>query len=207
MKTKQIIIMKTTSIIKVIIIVLFLWNSNTVSAQDKGTSGFSVGFGGATSNSFLNTTTNIFSSILSNNIDYRDGKAIGVFYIKGEYALIDKLMLGYTYGLESIKDDVYLNNVKKGKLTTKYNTISLDLDYHYISKEKFQMYSGFGLAYTFESAKYKGEVISSVGNGKDKYFNFQINALGFRYGKNFGVFAELGYGYKGILNLGLSYQF
>jgi hypothetical protein len=37
--------------------------------------------------------------------------------------------------------------------------------------------------------------------------NFQITAVGVRLGKSLGGFMELGFGYKGLLNFGLSYQF
>jgi hypothetical protein len=39
------------------------------------------------------------------------------------------------------------------------------------------------------------------------YPTFQITPFGVRAGKQTGVFAEIGYGYKGIINLGLSSRF
>jgi hypothetical protein len=36
---------------------------------------------------------------------------------------------------------------------------------------------------------------------------YQINAFSLRVGKSFGGFFELGYGYNGIVNLGVSYKF
>jgi hypothetical protein len=56
------------------------------------------------------------------------------------------------------------------------------------------MYSGIGLAY-FTSDEY------------DTNFSFQATALGFRVGKKLAAFAELGFGYKGIAQIGASYQF
>jgi hypothetical protein len=35
----------------------------------------------------------------------------------------------------------------------------------------------------------------------------QLTPFGIRYGKNTGAFAEIGWGYKGILNLGVSAKF
>jgi len=42
---------------------------------------------------------------------------------------------------------------------------------------------------------------------KDGYFNFQVNALVFRFGYKLAGIIEFGNGYKGIANIGLSYQF
>ena len=73
-------------------------------------------------------------------------------------------------------------------------TIAVESDYRYISKDSFQMYSGLGLAY-FTADQYTTN------------FSFQISALGFRVGKNLAAYAELGFGYKGIVHFGASYQF
>jgi hypothetical protein len=56
------------------------------------------------------------------------------------------------------------------------------------------MYSGIGLAY-FTTGEY------------DTNFSFQGTALGFRVGKKLAAYAELGFGYKGIAQIGASYQF
>ncbi|MFT6797792.1 MAG: hypothetical protein ACJART_002946, partial [Maribacter sp.] len=73
-------------------------------------------------------------------------------------------------------------------------TIAIETDYRYISKPSFQMYSGIGLAY-FTTGEY------------DTNFSFQGTALGFRVGKKLAAYAELGFGYKGIAQIGASYQF
>ncbi len=42
---------------------------------------------------------------------------------------------------------------------------------------------------------------------KDSFFNFQLNAVGIRVGKTLASFIEFGFGYKGLINLGVSAQF
>jgi hypothetical protein len=56
------------------------------------------------------------------------------------------------------------------------------------------MYSGVGLAY-FTSDEYNTNL------------SFQVNALGFRVGKKLAAYAELGFGYRGMINVGASLQF
>ncbi|MFT7073036.1 MAG: hypothetical protein ACJAX3_002028, partial [Patiriisocius sp.] len=73
-------------------------------------------------------------------------------------------------------------------------TFALETDYRYVSKPSFQMYSGVGLAY-FTSDEYNTNL------------SFQVNALGFRVGKKLAAYAELGFGYRGMINVGASLQF
>ena len=73
-------------------------------------------------------------------------------------------------------------------------TFALETDYRYVSKPSFQIYSGLGVAY-FTSDQY------------DTNLSFQINALGFRVGKKLPAYAELGFGYKGRVELGAPINF
>lgn len=38
------------------------------------------------------------------------------------------------------------------------------------------------------------------------YFEYQITPIGIRYGKKWGGFAEIGFGYRGILSFGMFYN-
>ncbi|MCK4288204.1 MAG: hypothetical protein KAW86_03280, partial [Bacteroidales bacterium] len=60
--------------------------------------------------------------------------------------------------------------------------------------------------YTFRKDTYKPDIGQEQTNNIN-HFNFQITAVGVRLGKSLGGFMELGFGYKGLLNFGLSYQF
>jgi len=78
-------------------------------------------------------------------------------------------------------------------------------DYYYVTGEYFQMYSGVGVGFTYAHDNY---LDSSNASGQGKMYSaFQVNAVGIRVGKNFGVFAELGYGFEGIINAGISLKF
>ena len=110
------------------------------------------------------------------------------------------------YSYPTYKEDMFVGDSNIGTVSHNHISFGLDANYYYISSEMFQMYSGIGVAYTTQSDKYDGDQ-SGIEDGKSSYFNFQLNAVGFRYGSAFGVFAELGFGYKGIINAGISYQF
>lgn len=69
------------------------------------------------------------------------------------------------------------------------------------------MYSGFGLGYTFSNEKLSPNQsdVQSM-SSKNSSFNFQVIGAGVRIGRKIAGFAELGFGYEGIINLGISYQ-
>ena len=70
------------------------------------------------------------------------------------------------------------------------------------------MYSGVGLGYTYgtEELTPPSELGTTPASGDVSNIAYQINAVGVRIGKKFGGYAEFGYGYKGIVNLGFSVQ-
>lgn len=82
---------------------------------------------------------------------------------------------------------------------------ALEIDYRWIMKKGFQLYSGAGFGARFRKGTY------TDGDETETYTKtlptFHLNALGLRFGGKVGFFAEFGAGYKGVINLGLSAQF
>ncbi|MCE7043358.1 hypothetical protein [Dyadobacter sp. CY312] len=83
--------------------------------------------------------------------------------------------------------------------------IAFETKFIYMNKSRLSMYSlaGLGSMLRYEKDLEKPEtrprtLLRPTG---------QITPFGIRYGKNTGAFAELGWGYKGILNLGVSAKF
>lgn len=63
------------------------------------------------------------------------------------------------------------------------------------------MYSGAGLGYSVINESYKGTTESGSTSG---LLNFQLNLAGIRVGKTVALKMEFGFGYKGVINGGLS---
>jgi hypothetical protein len=82
---------------------------------------------------------------------------------------------------------------------------ALELDYHWIMKPGLQLYSGAGVGIRVRSGTYHegGETESET----KVLPAFHLNALGVRFGKAIGFFAELGIGYKGVLAVGVNGHF
>ena len=170
-------------------------------AQEKGTHDIGVNIGFFTSNDFLNTTEDIIAGGTFENTKVSPSIAVNYkiaikhkwfFYADGVY--------------QSIKEDVLLNEVVIGDVSHTYLTFGFGTDYHYISKEWFQVYSGASVAYTTRSSDFTTSS-TDFEDANDGFFNFHVNALGVRVGKALAGTLEIGVGYKGVVNLGMSYQF
>jgi len=76
--------------------------------------------------------------------------------------------------------------------------------FHYIDRPEWSFYgiAGAGLGSTHE--RNSRTTTGTVEKERYPLVTIQVTPLGVRYGKTAGVFAELGYGYKGILNAGMS---
>uniref|UniRef100_UPI0030D94E9C hypothetical protein n=1 Tax=Maribacter arcticus TaxID=561365 RepID=UPI0030D94E9C len=80
------------------------------------------------------------------------------------------------------------------------------LNYKYAVKDRFMV----GAAISYEALTgHTNDVLVAyfTSDQYDTNLSFQINALGFRVGKKLAAYAELGFGYKGMAQLGASYQF
>lgn len=84
-------------------------------------------------------------------------------------------------------------------------TAGIGMTYCYGSHGPWQLYCGaaLGLSVLTERDHYLDNTDTSVSNLK---FTGQVTLFGLRYGHALGAYAEVGYGYKGLLCAGLSYQ-
>lgn len=193
----------------ILIAIVLILSISTTKAQEKGTSEISIGYGVGTNNQIVDAFGEIFTyPVTLGTIKYSDEKSSNGIHIGYKYAVIDKLMVGATVTYEKNSKTVNANDTKIGSETENIYTFAIEGNYRYVSKESFQMYSGLGLGYTNSAQKFDS-TDTNVANRNDNTgnFNFQVTAVGFRFGKKIAFFTELGLGYKGILSAGLSYQF
>ncbi|MCK5774944.1 MAG: hypothetical protein KAH25_02150 [Bacteroidales bacterium] len=186
---------------KITIVLIVLFISTFAFGQEKGTHDFGINVGFFSSNEFLNTTEDIIQSGTFENTVVTPSIAIN-------YKIaIKKNWFFYADGVyQGITEDVMENNIQVGDVSHRYLTFGFGTEYHYIVKEWFQMYSGASIAYTSRSSKFTTSS-SIFEDANEGFFNFQVNAVGFRVGKALAATLELGVGYKGSANLGISYQF
>ncbi|MDR1725419.1 MAG: hypothetical protein LBR28_03400 [Bacteroidales bacterium] len=79
-------------------------------------------------------------------------------------------------------------------------TFACEFQAYYLNTTYVQLFGMVGLGFTINS-------VSKSDYPTVQFYNFQITPFGIRIGKSFGVFCEVGYGYKGFINTGLSYKF
>lgn len=194
---------------KIIIVLLVLGYANPLLAQEKGTSEMRVGYGYATSTHLAYDVVEIFGTVFTlGNITYENEISSGAIHIGYNYAISEKFLLGGFFAFENITNDVKSSGNLIGKNSSKFYTVAIEASYRYVSKEKISLYSGLGIGYSFGNMQFDSSTTAEASyDDKANIFNFQITGIGFRYGNSFGVFAEAGYGYRGIVNAGVSYKF
>lgn len=172
-------------------------------AQDKGTSSISANLGFGTSTEIADLAAEIITSPLNTNYaeDTEVGATFGLTY---RYAIKNNWNIFVDGYYQEIKRTAYSTTGKIGEADFNYFTVGVGTDYSYLHKGIFRLYSGLAVGYTFEDASYSGNISSEDDGG---FFNFHINALGVRVGKKLAGTAEIGFGYKGIINAGISYMF
>ncbi len=192
---------------KRVILILVFALSNFCFSQEKGTKQINLSVGTLSSNDFVRALGFVATSpIVSINKKYgyteENDYKTPIVNLTFKYAIIDNLFLDADYSFQktrkkSLKDDVIM-----GYSSDDYHSFGFGAEYHFLNKKIVQLYSGLSLGCTFQnnySDFYKSE--------NDLDFNFHLNAIGVRVGKKIAGTAELGFGYKGLINLGVSYQF
>jgi hypothetical protein len=176
-------------------------------AQDKGI-GLEIegSYGVLSSAQILTVTRDVFVEIitLGTAVDKDNYHSTGAGFLSGRYYVNSWLGVGLTLGMEIIKADlVNGEDVIIGDYTYRSQVIAAEFKFRYLNTEFLQLYSGLGSGFRFgkEKTRYLNDPpdISDVG-----LWTGHINLLGIRIGKGFGGFLELGYGYKGIFNVGIS---
>lgn len=193
--------------------------TNHIHAQQKGSVDISLGYGFASSNEiglavadfYTSFGTLVVGNIFGNTqgyarINYKNTGPLGFSFKIVPY---NKLTIGGYLSYENIDSDLKFFGEVSGSQKFSFYTTALEFDYRYISKEKFQMYFTLGGGTTFWHEKY----VSTNPNSDltdsefhEPYLNLHVNLLGFRFGKTVGIFTEFGLGYKGLINVGLSFQ-
>ena len=82
-----------------------------------------------------------------------------------------------------------------------YGTIAAGINYD----NEIDTYSKSYYEYSYVNGKTSLGNNMEVANNK-MAFNMFISPLGMRFGRTFGGFFEVGYGFKGLINLGLNYK-
>lgn len=170
----------------------------------------SVSYGALLPDQFNNVESSMLNERYPDKRYVRDQySSMGALFITYRHVLKNEVMLfGVTAGYSSSTAEIYNVGQYEGELARQFITVAVEWEYRYINRGPVQIYSGLGLGYTYGTEKLTPppEQGSMEGTGDVSSIAYQVNAVGIRIGKKFAGFAEFGYGYKGIANIGFSVQ-
>lgn len=185
---------------KYLIILLFTTSFfSTLKAQE--TSELKIGIGDAITFELIFAIEDVFIDIFSGNHRASDTTMnFPYVFVDYRYPISDRAKVGLQAGYYSYKGTVTASGTtSKHELKNSAFVLLPGIDYRYLQKNKFKMYGNAMAGVTFINSKHDSE------NYSDAIFIFQVNPLGFSYGDNTAVFAELGVGIS-ILNAGLKFK-
>lgn len=168
-----------------------------------------LGYGLFSSNSLVGN----YSDVLKDIVDGKDilqanEHTIGSIYLSYRAKILPKIMLGATVGYERVEKDYGVDaaDMKAGK--NNYYTAALDIQFRYLTipSEVLTLYWSASAGLTTHGQKIPE--VESYGKERELFFAYQVSPIGLTVGlPNFGAFAEVGFGYKGIVQLGLYARF
>lgn len=192
------------------IALLFTVNSHKSHSQTIGHDHeFSAGAGFITTDQILSVFIDIvrtlgsLGNVQSDNVNYT-----GALYFNYKYYFTPRLAGGLSVVTDKARGDLVNNDDEVlGSFKRRAFTIAPELSLSYINSKSFRMYGLIGAGYTFGSEKSTNELGEENYTAGYNHFNFQVSPLAFRLGRQVGAFAEIGFGYKGILSAGISGYF
>ncbi len=194
---------------KFLLLILVVFSMVSLKAQSYDHHEFLLNYGVLTPDRFYTFKSAILDDQLPDNRYIRDNyKSNGNLFFTYRFVSLNELLLwGATVGYGTSTSEVYYIGQKQGVIDRQFVTGAFELQYRYVNNGFFQMYSGLGLGVTVGKEQFTSETEGiDSGNRTMILPGYQINFAGVRFGKRLGITFELGYGYKGIMNIGIAYS-
>jgi hypothetical protein len=190
------------------IAVAFLLSVVRVKAQETGDlkNDVRLSYGMTTSNEMALATGEILSIIFIAPFDstYRcDVTGYGSFNVQYQYSVSKLIKVGATFAFNPGNFSIRFDKGSTQYSTNSFISLMPRVDFVYVNRGIFQLYSGLALGATYYHFK------NNYSNKPDDSssglsFNFHVNGMGVRVGKSIGGFLEFGFGCLGIFNFGVS---
>jgi hypothetical protein len=168
-----------------------------------GQTEFSISYG---INTFQQT---MHSTIIGGGSSYTEvTSATGTPFLTCRFYISNKFAIGITAGIQQFStasyDDYFNGNPNIPYSTSVYNyrTMATEFLANYINKHLYRLYTYLGVGYSVFTER----ITQSSDVDQQTSFNMQYVPLGINIGNRLCGFAELGIGYKGFMNCGLSYR-
>jgi len=142
------------------------------------------------------------------NIVYNSGAS----FLTVRYFLYNRLAIGFSWGVTKERwqyNDPYNPSFSAHSYKQNSTTGAFEVYYIYVFRKYFEVYTlaGIGASHnTREEPVFSAGQIYSTATSSHDVLKAQYTPIGVRAGGRLGAFAELGIGYKGLLNLGVSFK-
>lgn len=194
-----------------ILFFVILFSTYNVNAQDRRNE-IRLGVGIFSTSEFIDALSDMIVSAVPIGAKVENASSIGAWHVGYRYLLTDRWAVGGSFIFDYETADAMgytFNSVPEGKIgefQRFHYTLGAEVDYKYIARKKFALYSSLGVGATLYQQTYKS--LNSTQKDSDNiiHFNFQVTPIGLRYGNIWGGFFEVGFGYKGIVNIGMFYS-
>lgn len=125
-------------------------------------------------------------------------------FLTYHYSANSRFGFGGAIGGFSSSGDLEVLGDKVGTFKERNYIGAVELDYHWIMRPGFQVYSGAGFGLRYRRGTYQATQSDTFNKLMP---TFHLNALGVRFGGKVAFFLEAGVGYKGVLSAGVNAQF
>ncbi len=152
---------------------------------------------------FTDIITGVFSFGTIDNIDVSGTAGISAGYSS---RFSGRAAAGVTYVFEYMDKEYYSDNNRVGSGNVFWNSLMGSLDYYWIDRNKFSMFSGAGLGFSLYREKQENRM-GETDTASKGYVAFQVDLLGFEFGQEFNLTTAFGFGQEGLIALRLGYRY
>lgn len=189
-----------TNVTKTALCILISLCITRVYAQQKQT--IYAGYGIGTHNEIIDAFTDItVASLTLSNTDFKDHS--GTFFVGYRYQIKERMELGGVLAYEHASSTTSQDG-QSYDLNQHNYAIMADFRYNYTKSEKLKLFSEVSAGVSILQNKVSGAMEDTDSNVD---LGFHIDAFGISYGRTIAPFLAIGYGYKGLVNLGVQARF
>ncbi len=198
---------------KTLIIVSLACCILSAKAQDFKKHEFYLGIGYYCHDDFMVKGAMFIDNIFQRNYDIPKLERLPDFHFSYKFRPVKRLAVGAVFTYSCFMGEVFqktslesAGTIKMGDLEYNYYTVAGEMDIYYVAGNIFKFYGALGFGYTFGNIEYR-TVGDELREKKSNHFNFQFSPISFKVGGRAGGYLEIGYGYKGVLNGGVFFNF
>lgn len=161
-------------------------------------------------NLFVTIGSGVVAAIVTGGevqLEDTDASGSGLYGVGYHYFVSKNFKLGLSAQYARYDVSRSFSNGLSASETDTWVTLLVEPKGQWIDGRVAQLYSGVGLGASFYRSEGRSSAREEVFTDNRTFFSFQVTPIGVRFGRAVGGHLELGFGYKGLINIGLSGRF